>query len=150
MPSSSTLLTVHKAWLESLGSNRNIDIGVPKAMQAQASAYILLGGDRIVDEGGVFVEAQDLVIGIGYAVEDRADDAELAIATFKDEFISAFIAARKMQGISGPFYPVTNGGWTLRSATPDGSRNSTPQYIDWSRVEARHWVWLVTFVSESS
>lgn len=137
------LLNAVTAWVAGITGIEDAQLAVPKFFGAQVSVYVTLAGTGVVDDGGIKLESQDVLVGFGYSVEDQAAQAELTLAGFVDSFIDGYWAHRNAQ--DGPFAPSANGGWTVQ-AVPDGSRNSTPQYLDWSRAEVRHWVWIITLV----
>lgn len=140
------LLDAVTAWVGGLPGIQDAQLGVPKAFGAQVSTYITLAAPMTSFEA-VDTELQDVLVGFGYSIEDQEAIAEHVLAGYRDAFVDSYIAHRKLQ--DGPFNPATNGGWTVQ-ASPDGSRNSSPQYLDWSKVEVRHFVWIITFRYEHS
>lgn len=147
MSRSTDLLSAVVSWVQSLAGIQDAQLGVPKSFGTRVNVYVALGMRNIIDDGGVRVELQDVIVGFAYQIEDAEQDAETTLAAYVDAFSDGYWGHRRAQ--DGPFNTLTNGGWTI-TTVPDGSRNSAPQYLDWSRVEVRHWVWITTFKQEST
>lgn len=143
------LLEAVDTFVASIAGIQEHRIGVPKPWPARVTAYTVLADPTLMTEAmNAIMDAQRVLVGFGYAVEQQPENAELALAGMVDGFIDAWYTARKAQ--SGIADTGANGGWSIgavegsRGADLDGSVNARPEYLDWSNTEVRHLVFLIT------